>query len=115
MPETVPPPQDQPAPLLNLTHRLLQDMRREHAAAMDAMRTELAATRRVYANMEKMFDRLDTLQAELTAFRNETERNFRRLEGDMIAAEGQNIARQAEIIEAVNRIAEVEIAMIPAE
>ena len=84
-------------------------MRAEHAASMEAMRTALGTMQRNYAGMEKMFDRLDEIRAELTAFRAETAKGLRKLESDMIAAEGQNIARQHEILEAVNRISELEV------
>ena len=106
----VPPPGENPRDprVESLTLRLLRDMRSEHAAAMAAVTTELATMRRLYSGMEAVFDRLDEIKAELTAFRAETGKSLRRLEGDMIAAEGQNIQRQADIIEAVNRIADIE-------
>lgn len=93
----------------SLTLRLLRDMRAEHSAAMQAMQTEAANVRRLYAQMERMFDRLDEIKAELTAFRAETGKGLRCLKSDMIAAEGQNIARQAEIIDVINRVGELEI------
>ena len=77
----------------SLTLRLLRDMRTEPSAAMQAMQTEAANVRRLDAQMERMFDRLDEIKAELTAFRAEIGKGLRRLESDMIAAEGQNIAR----------------------
>lgn len=97
----------------SLTLRLLRDMRSEHAAAMQAVTTELTTMRRLYANMERMFDRLDDIKAELTVFRAETGKSLRGLQGDVIAAEGQDIARRSEIIDAINRITEVEVAMVP--
>ena len=93
----------------SLTLRLLRDMRAEHSPAMQAMIAEAANTRRLYAQMDRMFDRLDEIKAELSAFRAETGKSLRRLESDMIAAEGQNIARQAEIIDVINRVSELEI------
>jgi hypothetical protein len=93
----------------SLTLRLLRDMRTEPSAAMQAMQTEAANVRRLDAQMERMFDRLDEIKAELTAFRAEIGKGLRRLESDMIAAEGQNIARQAEIIDVISRVGELEI------
>lgn len=105
------PGEENPRPdrIASLTLRLLRDMRAEHSAAMQAMLTEAANMRRLYAQMERMFDRLDEIKAELTAFRAETGKGLRRLESDMIAAEGQNIARQVEIIDVINRVSELEI------
>ena len=96
-----------------MTLRLLRNMRADHAASMQAMTTEITATRRVFVSMEKMFDRLDTLQADLTGFRAETEKNFRRLDSDNLTTDGQNMQGQYEILEAVRRIGEIENSLAP--
>ena len=106
-------PTGNPSRVEDMTLRLLRDMRAEHSASMQAMTTELTATRRVFVSMEKVFDRLDTLQADLTAFRAETEKNFRRLESDILTTDGQNMQRQYEILEAVRRISEIENSLAP--
>ena len=76
----------------SLIHRLLERMRAEHTAAMDAMMTELAATRRVFASMEGFHDKA-----------------LRQVQGDVIALETQNIARHGEVLNILRRIDEVEL------
>lgn len=59
-----------------MTLRLLRDMGTEHSAAM---LTGAANVRRLYAQRERAFDRLDEIEVELIAFRAETGEGLRRL------------------------------------
>lgn len=100
----------------SLTHSLLERMRAEHTAAMDAMMTELAATRRVFASMEGVHDKIDRFQTDLSAFRTdmaafraETGKALRQIQGDVMALETQNIARHGEVLNILRRIDDVEL------
>ena len=95
------PPED-------LIFRMMERMRAEHSASLEAMMTELAATRRVFASVGDLHDKIDALRVDVASFRGEVGKALRQVQGDVIAAENQNIARHGEILNILHRLDKVE-------
>ena len=60
----------------NHTFRLLSDMRSEHAAATEAVMTPMNAVRRPYDKLDRLLDRLDSIESNGLAFRAEPARPY---------------------------------------